>query len=175
MRFSKDERLMLFIDGPNFFKTYKALGYDVDFARLLQFFRQRARLVRAHYYTALDEDAEFSNVRPLVDWLEYNGFTTITKPIKTFEDAHGNLKHKTNMKVELCVDALRLACAMEHAALFSGEGDYRALVEALQAKGVRVSLVSSITTQALMIADELRRQADQFVDAADLEEALARP
>lgn len=166
--------MALFIDGANLHSAVKSLGFDIDFKLLLALFAHRARLVRALYYTALIEDQEFSPVRPLVDWLGYNGFTVVTKPAKSFTDLEGRRKPKGNMDVELAVDAMRLASQLDHLVIFSGDGDFRRLVAALQEKGKRVSVVSSLVTQPARVADELRRQADQFIDLADLEKIISR-
>ena len=174
MHFYATERIALFIDGANLHAATKALGFDIDFKRLLATFAEKARLVRALYYTALVEDQEFSSVRPLVDWLTYNAFTVVTKPAKTFTDVEGRRKLKGNMDVELAVDAMRLAPHLDHIVLFSGDGDFRSLVAAIQQRGKRVSVVSSLVTQPPMIADDLRRQADQFIDLADLEPTISR-
>ena len=174
MHFYQGERVALFIDGANLYATSKALGFDVDYKRLLALFRQKAHLVRALYYTALSEDQEYSSIRPLIDWLDYNGFTMVTKPTKEFTDSSGRRKVKGNMDIELAVDAMRLADTLDHIVLFSGDGDFRGLVAALQQKGKRVSVISTLQTQPAMVADELRRQADQFVDLADLEQQIGR-
>lgn len=170
----QSERVALFIDGANLYATSKSLGFDIDYKRLLEHFRKNGRLVRALYYTALAEDQEYSSIRPLIDWLDYNGYTMVTKPTKEFTDSAGRRKVKGNMDIELTVDAMRLADNLDHIVLFSGDGDFRSLVAALQEKGRRVSIVSTLQTQPPMVADELRRQADQFVDLADLEADIAR-
>jgi uncharacterized LabA/DUF88 family protein len=174
MHFYPNERVALFIDGANLYATAKSLGFDIDYKRLLTHFRQKGQLVRALYYTALAEDQEYSSIRPLIDWLDYNGFTMVTKPTKEFTDATGRRKVKGNMDIELAVDAMRLAESLDHIVLFSGDGDFRSLVGALQQMGKRVSVVSTLQTQPPMVADELRRQADQFVDLADLEQLVCR-
>ena len=174
MHFYQHERTALFIDGANLYAATRALGFQIDFNRLLALFRERARLVRAFYYTALVEGQEFSSIRPLVDWLEYNGFSVVTKPMKTFTTSEGQRKLKGNMDVELAVDAMRLAKELDHIVLFSGDGEFCRLVAALQESGKRVSVVSSLVSKPPMVADELRRQADQFIDLADLEQSIAR-
>jgi uncharacterized LabA/DUF88 family protein len=174
MHFYATERVTLFIDGANLYATAKALGFDIDYKRLLAMFRSKCHLVRALYYTALAEDQEYSSIRPLVDWLDYNGYTMVTKPTKEFTDAMGRRKIKGNMDIELTVDAMRLVDHVDHIVLFTGDGDFRALVAALQQKGRRVSVVSTLQTQPPMVADELRRQADQFVDLADMEDQICR-
>jgi len=159
MHFYPNERVALFIDGANLYATAKALGFDIDYKRLLALFRGKGQLVRALYYTALAEDQEYTSIRPLVDWLDYNGFTMVTKG---------------NMDIELTVDAMRLVEHLDHVILITGDGDFRALVAAMQQRGRRVSVVSTLRTQPPMVADELRRQADQFIDLADLEEQICR-
>ncbi|WFU39087.1 NYN domain-containing protein [Bradyrhizobium sp. CB82] len=167
-------RTAIFIDGPNLFATAKALGFDVDYRRLLKEFQSRGTLVRAFYYTAIIEDQEYSSIRPLVDWLEYNGFTVVTKATKEFIDASGRRKVKGNMDVELAVHAMDLARHIDEMVLFSGDRDFRPLVEAVQRRGVRVTVLSSITSQPPMIADELRRQADVFIDLRELRLKIGR-
>src|SRR5436189_6479419 len=144
MHFYPNERLALFIDGANLYATAKALGFDIDYKRLLALFRTKGQLVRALYYTALAEDQEYSSIRPLVDWLDYNGYTMVTKPTKEFTDAMGRRRIKGNMDIELAIDMLEMAEHIDHAILFSGDGDFRRLVEAVQRRGVRVSVVSTI-------------------------------
>ncbi|MFM9847756.1 MAG: NYN domain-containing protein [Hyphomicrobiaceae bacterium] len=174
MFFYPTERTALFIDGANLYATAKSLGFDIDYKRLLGLFREKGQLVRALYYTALAEDQEYSSIRPLIDWLDYNGYTMVTKPTKEYTDASGRRKIKGNMDIELTVDAMELAEHLDHVVLFSGDGDFRSLVAALQQKGLRVSVISTLQTQPPMVADELRRQADQFIDIADLEKDICR-
>ena len=170
----KGERTALFIDGANLFSAARALSFNIDYKKMLDVFRKDGRLIRALYYTALAEDQEYSSIRPLVDWLDYNGYTMVTKPAKEFTDSTGRRKIKGNMDIELAVDAMKMAKNLDHIIIFSGDGDFRALVEALQYMGVRVSVVSTLITQPPMIADELRRQADEFIDLADLEDEIGR-
>jgi uncharacterized LabA/DUF88 family protein len=166
--------IALFIDGANLYATAKALGFDIDYRRLLQEFQSRGILLRAFYYTAIIEDQEYSSIRPLVDWLDYNGYTVVTKATKEFIDANGRRKVKGRMDVELAVDAMQLAGHIDQMVLFSGDGDFRPLVEAVQRRGVRVIVVSTISSQPSMIADELRRQADVFIDLVELRAKVAR-
>ena len=170
----ENERTALFIDGANLYATAKSVGFDIDYRRLLRDYQGKGRLVRAFYYTALVEDQEYSSIRPLIDWLDYNGYKVVTKAAKEFVDAAGRRKVKGNMDIELAVDAMEMAAHLDHMVLFSGDGDFRSLVEAVQRRGVRVSVVSTITTQPPMIADELRRQADEFVDIAHLMGRIGR-
>jgi uncharacterized LabA/DUF88 family protein len=174
MHFYQSERLALFIDGANLYATSKSLGFDIDYKRLLTLFRSKGTMVRALYYTALAENDEYSSIRPLIDWLDYNGYTMVTKPTKEFTDSLGRRKVKANMDIELTVDAMRLSEALDHIVLFSGDGDFRPLVAALQQKGKRVSVISTLQTSPPMVADDLRRQADQFIDLADLSTQIGR-
>ena len=169
-----NERIALFIDGANLYATAKTLGFDIDYKRLLGEFRARGYLLRAYYYTALVEDQEYSSIRPLIDWLDYNGFTVVTKTAKEFTDSTGRRKVKGNMDIELAVDAMEIAARVDHIVLFSGDGDFRYLVEALQRRGVKVSVVYTVAVQPAMIADELRRQADEFIDLAQLGQRIGR-
>lgn len=166
--FYKDERLALFIDGSNLYAAAKALGFDIDYKLLRQEFMRRGKMLRAFYYTALLENDEYSPIRPLVDWLNYNGFTMVTKQAKEYTDSQERRKVKGNMDIELTVDAMELAPRVDHIVLFSGDGDFRPLIESLQRQGVRVSVVSTIRSQPPMISDELRRQADNFIELDEL-------
>jgi len=174
MDFYPTERVALFIDGANLYATAKALGFDIDYKRLLVHFRRQGQLVRALYYTALVEDQEYSSIRPLIDWLDYNGYTMVTKTAKEFTDATGRRKIKGNMDIELAVDAMELSEYLDHIVLFSGDGDFRRLVEAVQRRGLRVSVVSTIKSSPPMVADELRRQADDFIELSELAPLIAR-
>ena len=174
MTFYPEERIALFIDGSNLYAAARALGFDIDYKSLLKHFTSQGRLVRALYYTALIENQEYSAIRPLVDWLDYNGFTMVTKPTKEFTDGTGRRKVKGNMDIELAVDMMELSSCVDHAVLFSGDGDFKSLLAAVQRKGMRVTVVSTVKTQPAMIADELRRQADYFIELKDLEGIMGR-
>jgi uncharacterized LabA/DUF88 family protein len=164
---SSANKIALFIDGANLYATSKSLGFEIDFKRLLQEYESRGTLLRALYYTATIEDQEYSAIRPLIDWLDYNGYTVVSKPAKEFDDGEGRRKVKRSMSIELVVDALELSNHIDHIVLFSGDGDLRSLVEAVQRRGVHVTVVSTLS----MIADELRRQAD----LAELKSKIGRP
>ena len=168
------EKIALFIDGANLYATAKSLGFDIDYKRLLREFQSRGYLLRAFYYTAVIEDQEYSSIRPLIDWLDYNGYTVVTKPTKEFVDSSGRRKVKGNMDIELAVNVMEMAEMVDHVVLFSGDGDFRSLVEAVQRKGRKVSVVSTLSTQPPMIADELRRQADHFIDLAMMQSKVGR-
>src|SRR6267378_6948781 len=166
-------KIALFIDGPNLYATARTLGFDIDYKRMLGEFQNRGALLRAFYYTAVG-DQEFSPIRPLIDWLDYNGHTVVTKATKEFIDVSGRRKVKGNMDIELAADAMELARHIDQMVLVSGNGAFRSLVEAVQRRGVRVTVISTISSQPPMIADELRRQADVFTDLVELQSKLGR-
>lgn len=169
-----DERVALFIDGANLYSAAKALAFDMDYRKLLEEFRKHGRFIRASYYTALVEDQDFSPIRPLVDWLDYNGYTLVTKPAKEYTDGTGRRRFKGDMDVELAVDLLQAATFVDHAFVFSGDGDFVAAIEAVQRKGMRVSVVSTIKSNPPMASDDIRRAADNFVELADLTSLVGR-
>lgn len=172
--FYAEDKVALFIDGSNLYAAARALDFDIDYRKLLNWGASAGRLVRAFYYTALIEDADYSPIRPLVDWLDYNGYTMVTKPTKEFVDSQGRRKIKGNMDIELAIDVMEMADNVDHIILFSGDGDFRRLLEAVQRKGVRVTVVSTIQSNPPMVADELRRQADYFLDLETLRSAIGR-
>lgn len=175
MMFYPDEKIAIFIDGANFYSTAKSLDFDIDYKSLLSFFSAKGRMIKAYYFTALRENDDFSPLRPLLDWLDYNGFHIMTKKAKTFTDRDGRTRIKGDMDIEITVKMLELAPHVDHILLFSGDGDFKAAVEAVQKIGVRVSVVSSLAVKPSLLADELRRQADHFIEIDDLEREVGRP
>jgi uncharacterized LabA/DUF88 family protein len=168
------DRLALFIDGQNLHFTTKALGFEVDFKRLLAYFAAQSQLVRAYYYATILEDQEFQSIRPLTDWLEYNGFTVLAKPAKEFDDGEGRRKIKRSIAVDIAVDAIGLAKYIDHAVLITGDGDLRSVIAAVQRRGVRVTVASTLRITPLVISAELRRQADDFIELDDLKGVIGQ-
>ncbi|MEY4250708.1 MAG: hypothetical protein RJA87_2341 [Pseudomonadota bacterium] len=175
MTFYPTDKIALFIDGANLYSAAKGLNFDIDYKKLLDEFRKRGVLIRAYYYTALVEDQDYSPIRPLVDWLDYNGFAVVTKTAREFTDANGRKRFRGDMDIEIAVDMMEMAARADHLVLFSGDGDFRRLIESVQQKGVRVTVVSTVKSQPPMASDDLRRQADSFVDLADLSNIIGRP
>ena len=175
MTFYPTDKIALFIDGANLYSAARALNFDIDYKKLLDEFRKRGILIRAYYYTAIVEDQEYSPIRPLVDWLDYNGFSLVTKTAREYTDASGRKRFRGDMDIEIAVDMLEMAEHADHMVLFSGDGDFRRLVEAVQQKGVRVTVVSTVKSQPPMASDDLRRQCDTFVELADLSSIIGRP
>ncbi len=166
-------RFAIFIDGSNLYHTIRDLGLHVDYRRLLEFFNQRGWLVRAFYYTALLEgDMTPDWLIRLTDWLSYNGFNVITKRAKIFRrrvaddfgSFHWTSEVKGNVDIEMAVDMMTLAPRCDTIILFSGDGDFVSLVQAVQKTGTRVVIISSEKTSDSTVADELRRQADEFIE-----------
>lgn len=172
--FDSREKIALFIDGANLYAASRSLGFDIDYRKLLRAFQKRGYLLRAYYYTALIEDQEYSSIRPLIDWLDYNGYKVVTKPAKEYTDSAGRRKVKGNMDIELAIDAMEQSETVDHLVIFSGDGDLTTLVEALQRKGRKVSVVSTLATQPAAIADDMRRQADHFIDLTTLRSEIGR-
>jgi uncharacterized LabA/DUF88 family protein len=176
MGLDPDDRTAVFIDGANLYKTSKTLGFDIDYRALLARLRRETRLVRAHYYTAVqeDKDADYSPLRPLIDWLDYNGFAMRTKPAREFTGQDGRKRYRGNTDIELAVDMVLMAPKLDCIVLFTGNGDFRHAVQKAQEQGARVICVSTINSQPPLAADEIRRQADLFVDLTELEGVIAR-
>jgi uncharacterized LabA/DUF88 family protein len=172
--FYPEEKIAFFIDGSNLYAAARALDFDIDYRLLLHWVASQSRLVRAFYYTALIDDQEYSPVKPLVDWLDYNGYNMVTKPVKEYTDSQGRKKIKSNMDIELAIDMMEIAPSVDHIMLFSGDGNFKRLIEAVQRKGVRVTVVSTIKSNPPMISDELRRQADHFLELDMLAEYIVR-
>ncbi len=175
MTFYPTDKLALFVDGANFFSAARVLNIDIDYKKLLDEFRKRGVLIRAYYYTAIAEDEDYSPIRPLADWLDYNGFTMVTKPARSYTDAQGRKRWRGDMKIEMAVDILEMTAHADHIVLFSGDGDFCRLVAAVQARGVRVTVVSTVKSQPPQASDDLRRQCDDFVDLNDLAAIIGRP
>ena len=171
---SESGRLALFIDGVNLYSTARALGFDIDFRKLHAVFQERGRLLRAFYYTPVFEDQEGSSTRPLIDWLSYNGYAVRTRSVREFADQNGRRKARSSLSIELAVDAFESSPHLDEMVLFTGDGDFRPLVEAVQRHGIRVTIVSTIAVQPPLIGEELRRQTDGFIDLADLRPKIAR-
>ncbi len=170
------EKTALFIDGSNFYAATRSLNMDIDYAKLHAYFSQGTNLIRAYYYTALPEDQEFSPLRPLIDWLDYNGFAVVSKLTREFTDPETSKKRiKGNMDMEIALDMLKLAPFIDHAILFSGDGDFCRLLEDVQGMGVRVSVVSTAKTNPPMVADSLRRMADIFIEMDQIRAHIERP
>lgn len=165
---SVSSRIALLVDGASLYATAKALGIDVDFKRLLGEFQTRGNLLRANYYTATIDDGNSSSNRPLIDWLGYNGYTVVTRTTK------GRRRLKGDIDIDLAIDAMEIGEHIDQMVLFSGNGNLKSLVEAMQRRGVRVTIISSVSTQPSVIADELRRQADVFTDLIDLRSKVGR-
>lgn len=164
----KSDRTALFIDGASLHHAARNLGFEVDFRSLRTLFEENTDFQRAYYYAAMPETDDYSPLKPLTDWLAYNGYYLITKPAREFTDGTGRRRVKGNMDVELTADLLLQAPRLDHAVIISGDSDLRRAVEAAQGLGTRVSVISSLRTSPPMIGDDLRRQTDTFIELADV-------
>lgn len=172
--FDQRERIQVFIDGANLYASTRFLGFDIDFKKLKQYFLKQGYVIRFNYYTAVLEGDELPSIRPLIDWLDYNGYRLVSKPAKEFIDFHGRRKIKGNMDIELVVDVLEQCHQTDHVVIFSGDGDFKSLVEAVQRRGPKVTVISTMKTSPPMIADDLRRVADHFIDLSDIASEISR-
>ncbi|RUT26750.1 NYN domain-containing protein [Asaia sp. W19] len=172
--FEKSDRTAVFIDGSSLYYTAKSVGFEVDYRRLLKYFRTNTNLLRAYYYAAIPETEEYSPLKPLTDWLAYNGYRLVSKAAREFTDHSGRRRLKGNMDVELAVDLMELAEHIDHAVIFSGDSDLRRAVEAIQRRGVRVTAVSSLRASPALIGDDLRRQVDHFVELGEIAAEFTR-
>lgn len=173
--FYKDEGLALYIDGTSLHSAARALGFEIDYKKLRSEFMARGRLIRMNYYTCVNESDEYTPLRPLTDWLDYNGYSVTAKTVREYTDPQGRRKLKGSIGIEMTTDAMQLASATQHAVIFTGDGDYKPLVAALQRNGVRVTVCSTLRSDPPMISDELRRQADNFIDLFDIQDLISRP
>ena len=186
MKQKENKTSAILIDGSNLHAATLSLGFSIDYKRLLDSFG--GSLYKAYYFTAMPPDTEQSTLRPLADYLEFNGFTVVKKLWKEFNHSKTftcqacnvvNTQHSTktkgNMDVEIAVRAYEIAPHISELYLFSGDGDFRDLVESLQrCHGIHVTVVSTIKTKPMMCADILRRQADDFIDLVDMRETVER-
>lgn len=171
--FYSDEKLVVLIDGKSLYSASRALGFDIDFKRLRAEFLRRGKLKSIAYYVAVEDvqEGEHDALRPLIDWMAYNGYQTVTVRSKSYMVGNER-RSKDNMMMELAVKAIEASGWADHIVLFSGNNDLTPVVRHIQGKGVRVSVSS--TLEANQVADELRRQADNFIDIRDLRDAIQR-
>jgi uncharacterized LabA/DUF88 family protein len=168
------ERVGLFIDGAHVYSECRALGFDIDFKSLLDLFREKGRLVRAVYYMAVHEgEGDRCPFQPLLDWLAYNGYSTVIRRHRGLGHS-GRDEADNGLDVELAVNVMQFSGALDHIVLAAGNGAFRSLVAALQDCGKRVSVLSTLAIKPVIIDDDLRRQADHFIDLADLEMDICR-
>ncbi len=163
------KRIGIFIDGSNLYMSTKALGFRVDFTKLLNYYKQQGDVAHAFYFTALPPKDVQSPLRKMIDYVDYNGWTVIQKETKSYVNPEGVEKLKGNMDVEIAVHVSETAPFITNLILFSGDGDFRVLLESVQRRhGIHCTVVSARS----LVADGLRRQANEFVDLASLRDAF---
>lgn len=166
-----DERVSFFIEGANFYAAAKTGNVTVDYRKLLSHFEDNSIFKRAYYYTAVAEDQEYNSIKPLLDFLEYNGYSLVTKPLKEFIDGQGRRKTKGSLDVEMTVDMLNACKFSDHIVLFSGDSDFLPVIQEMKRNGIRVTVVSHMET----VADDIRRAADRFVNLMHVAPLIGRP
>jgi uncharacterized LabA/DUF88 family protein len=165
--FFPGERIAVFVDGANIHATLRQLDFQFDYKLLREFFGDCGELLRSYYYTAMKPDGQNDSVKPLVDFLQLNGWTTITKPFR-YQGEPGEITIKGNLDCEITVDMIRMSEFVDHLVLFSGDGDFRYLIEHLQDRGKRVTVASSRVTKTAVLSNELAKQADNFIELETL-------
>jgi len=170
--FYKNEALAIIIDGASIHSASQSVDLQIDWHTFLTEFQNRGHLIRAIYATPIFEDeGEHNPLRPLIDWLDYNGFTTITRTARKEADDNGRFRIKNgNIHVDVTLAAIRLAKKADHIVLFSGDGSYEPLVKELKRMNVRVSVCCAKKSAA----DGLRRNADEFIDLEDIRGLVGR-
>ena len=159
------KRIGIFIDGSNIYESARCLDFKIDYVKLLNYYKQQGEVQQAMYFTALPPKTVESALRKMADFVEFNGFTLIQKETRTtYNSVTGEKKLKGNMDVEIAVHVMEVVHNITHMVLFSGDGDFRCLVESVQRRGVHVTVVSARE----LVATEMRRQASEFIDLATL-------
>lgn len=159
------ERAAVFIDGYGTHYTCKSLGIEIDYRKLSELIRRQTTVIRNYYFTPLVEGQDFIAVKPLLDFLQYNGWTTVTRPYK---------EHYVSTNTALAVTAMEIAPAIEQAIIFSGNGDFTPLIEALKRRGIHTTVASTVRSEQSYCSDDLRRAADAFIDLDDIRSAISR-
>jgi len=169
----REDRVALVIDGPNLYGTLKALNRDADFKAIYAYFSAHCRLKNCNYYVALPTTDEYNPVQKLVDWLGYNGYRVSTKPLRQHIDEEGRRRVRGSMAVEMAIDMAEMAASsnFDRIVLFSGDTDLRYAIEAAQRKGTPVTMVTSLKS----ISDEVRWQADRFVEIESVLDIISKP
>ena len=167
-------KTVVFIDGQSLFSTAKSLGFNIDFKKLLDELKTFGDLIRTKYYTLADDEDDDSPIIPLTDWLSYNGYSVVTKFVRSHVDPEGRKRVRGKIDVELSVDMLEIAPHVDHVVLVSGDGDFAYLLAALQRQGKKCTVISSVQSTQQICADSLRRTADQFIDLAQLKSKICR-
>lgn len=159
-------RVAIFIDGVEFDETLRCIDGAVDYRKLLGAFQEHGRLLRAYYYAPTDEQALIS-MRPLLDWLTYNGYQVRVKGDGEHSERRSRQRSRS-MSIELAVDVLELAPHLDTIVLITGDDAFKPLVAAVQARGITVSVVSTLKSKPAMVGNALRRQADEFIEIVSM-------
>ena len=170
--FDSRANVMLFFDGANTQMAAKALSFEIDYKKLRDGFAERCNVLRSYYFQATPPDGyeNYAYVKPLTDFLSYNNYHLITKPFRQFKDADGVVRGKGNMDIEIAIQMMKSMNKADYLFLFSGDGDFKPLLEECQLNGhAQIVVVSTLHSEPPVVSDELRKQADHYIDWANLE------
>ena len=168
-------KVAIFIDGSNLWQTCRNLNMKINFKQLREWAAEQ-NTIWLGYYTGLVSNRDEEN--PLIkmtDWLSYNGYIVVKKQASTVNSNDSDEERiiKGNIDVDITVDMMLMAENVDTIILFSGDGDFIPVVEAVQRKyGVYVICVSS-TKPVNIVSGELRRKVNQFIELDDLRETIA--
>lgn len=157
-RYTHRGKVAIFIDGNNLFHAARAVGVEIDYAKLLDLLRGDEMLLRAFFYTGVDQQAE--RQQGFLLWMRRNGYRVVEKELKTFADG----TKKANLDVEIAVDMLSLADKYDTAILVSGDEDFSYAVNAVAYKGVRVEVAGFRSNTSPRLIDV----ADRFIELDSL-------
>lgn len=162
---------IVLIDGANMSFAMNAIGRRFDWKKLRHFFVEAdyGLCLGLRYYTAIHERADGEQpLRKIVDWLSYNGYLVVSKMTKSYENSDGSTRIKGNMDIEMATDMIRFAPRVDKIHLFTGDADFTYAVKAVQDMGVIVDVYSTMQGANSIIGDDLRRQANNYIDIGDL-------
>ena len=157
-------RCAVFIDGNNLFHSARQAGFEVDYLRLLAELTEGKELLRAFFYTGVDEGAD--RQRGFLHWMRRNGFRVVQKAVKPEKDG----SRRARLEVEIATDMLSYAGDIDLAILVSGDEDFAYPLEALARKGVRVEVAGFRTAMANKVLDA----ADRFIELDGLADRLKK-
>lgn len=157
-------RCAVFIDGNNVFHSARQLGFEVDYARLLTMLSEGRELLRAFFYTGVDENAE--RQRGFLHWMRRNGFRVVQKPVKVERDG----TRRARLEVEITTDMMAYADKVDLIVLVSGDEDFAYPLQVLGQKGVRVEVAGFRSAMSNRILDA----ADRYIELDQLSEAFRK-
>lgn len=147
-------RCAVFIDGNNVFHSARQQGFEVDYARLLAHLLEGRELLRAFFYTGVDENAD--RQRAFLHWMRRNGFRVVQKPVRVEKDG----SRRARLEVEITTDLMAYAGKVDLIILVSGDEDFAYPLQVIAQQGTRVEVAGFRSTTANRLLDA----ADRFID-----------